>query len=82
MNDKEVDDQRWYNLVTGSDFYAVRDYLNSRKEILLRENTALSQDQDFSTLVKIGANLARINEIDALIKKADFKYKELSNGRK
>lgn len=79
IDKKNVDRQRWFDLLTSSNFSVIEDYFNTRIKVLSKENEELAESGSLDSHVKIGSNQARINEIKAFFSKVNFKKHELVN---
>jgi len=74
---KAIDNKKWFDILTTRQYTVIEDYFKTRKKVLLSENEQLSEDLIEDNLRKIGANLARLNEINSFLKKVNFKIQEL-----
>ena len=78
LKDKQkVINGKWSNLLSGEDFTVVTDYIENRISVLSNDNDRLCSEASMDVLVKINANLMRINELKAFIKKAEYEKRRL-----
>jgi len=73
----------WERLLKGSDFkQTVEVYITGRIAILNREISILAQSPSQDNAIKITALHNRIDEITAILKRADFKQYEIMQFKK
>jgi hypothetical protein len=83
INPRIAELECWERLLKGSDFkQTIEVYVTGRIAILNREISILAQSPSQDNAIKITALHNRIDEITAIIKRADFKQHEIMQFKK